>query len=322
MHVDPIHLIGNMLFLWPFGLVVEGKIGWWRFLTVYLGIAVVANCVLQLAMLDASPSSALGASTAIFGLIGVALIWAPRNDLDVFYSLMLFRFGTVEIPILGFAALYFGLNLLGAFLDGFQMGTSVLHLCGAVIGLMVGVFMLKRNLVDCESWDIFAVWADRAGEEAPQTQVATITADELAERRQLRHEAALQHIREMLSAQSPEAALALDVKMRRQSNEWTLPQDVHTQLICQLHEQGVWEPSLELMVDYLRRFPEGSIRMRLRLAQVLITKVERPAQGMRVLAKIPAGSLDHKLQAARAKMLRQAHILRDEGAIELETEDW
>jgi len=26
-----------MIFLWVFGLVVEGKIGWWRFLACYLG---------------------------------------------------------------------------------------------------------------------------------------------------------------------------------------------------------------------------------------------------------------------------------------------
>src|SRR6266566_4216395 len=32
MHAGVMHLIGNMFFLWGFGLVVEGKLGWWRFL--------------------------------------------------------------------------------------------------------------------------------------------------------------------------------------------------------------------------------------------------------------------------------------------------
>jgi hypothetical protein len=276
-------------------------------------------------MLGATPNVALGASTAIYGLIGIAVIWAPKNELDVVYFVwFLFRIytGTTEIAIMFVAMFYIGLDMLSAFWTGFEMSTPVLHLPGALLGLIVGVFMLKRGLVDCENWDIFAVWADRAGEAAPQTQVATITADELADRNQSRHEAALAHIRQMLSAQSPEAALALDDKMRRQSNQWALPKDEHKLLIRQLHEQGVWGPSLPLMVEYLRRYPDASTRMRLRLAQVLITKVEQPAQGMRVLSKIPAGSLDDKLESARMKMLRQAQALREEGAMELETEDW
>ncbi len=36
VHFDPVHLLGNMLFLWGFGLVVEGKVGWWRYMLVYL----------------------------------------------------------------------------------------------------------------------------------------------------------------------------------------------------------------------------------------------------------------------------------------------
>src|SRR5437879_9699033 len=37
IHAGIGHLVGNMIFLWAFGLVVEGKLGWWRFLLVYLG---------------------------------------------------------------------------------------------------------------------------------------------------------------------------------------------------------------------------------------------------------------------------------------------
>ncbi|MDA0590813.1 MAG: rhomboid family intramembrane serine protease, partial [Planctomycetota bacterium] len=40
------HLIGNMIFLWGFGLVVEGKLGWWKYLLVYLGIG-LTQCALE-----------------------------------------------------------------------------------------------------------------------------------------------------------------------------------------------------------------------------------------------------------------------------------
>ena len=40
VHADPIHLVVNMIFIWTFGQIIEGKLGWWRFLLVYLGIGV------------------------------------------------------------------------------------------------------------------------------------------------------------------------------------------------------------------------------------------------------------------------------------------
>src|SRR4051794_15051327 len=38
IHADFMHVFGNMLVLWGIGVVVEGKIGWWRFLALYNGI--------------------------------------------------------------------------------------------------------------------------------------------------------------------------------------------------------------------------------------------------------------------------------------------
>ena len=51
LHFGAIHLIGNMFFLWSFGIVVEGKLGWWKFLAVYLGIGICGGILIQTAML-------------------------------------------------------------------------------------------------------------------------------------------------------------------------------------------------------------------------------------------------------------------------------
>ena len=40
-HGSFMHLIGNMFFLWGFGLVVEGKLGWKKFIPLYLAMAAV-----------------------------------------------------------------------------------------------------------------------------------------------------------------------------------------------------------------------------------------------------------------------------------------
>lgn len=54
-HVNGMHLLTNMFFLWGFGIVVEGKLGWWKFLTLYLGIAVLGGALIQGAMLKHKP---------------------------------------------------------------------------------------------------------------------------------------------------------------------------------------------------------------------------------------------------------------------------
>ncbi len=56
------HLVGNMFFLWGFGLVVEGKLGWWRFLLLYLTIGAIYSVIIQTSMLGATEGGALGAS--------------------------------------------------------------------------------------------------------------------------------------------------------------------------------------------------------------------------------------------------------------------
>ena len=51
LHAGLLHLVGNMLFLWSFGLIIEGKLGWYKTLAVYLGIGVVQGAIVQVLML-------------------------------------------------------------------------------------------------------------------------------------------------------------------------------------------------------------------------------------------------------------------------------
>ena len=48
MHLGFDHLVGNMLFLWAFGIIVEGKLGWRGFALVYLGLGIVESALMQL----------------------------------------------------------------------------------------------------------------------------------------------------------------------------------------------------------------------------------------------------------------------------------
>lgn len=167
LHFGWLHLIGNMVFLWGFGLIVEGKLGWWRFLLLYLAIGSVGGATIQTLMLaradELAGSGGGGSSLVIFGLLALCMIWAPKNELDVFMYFGI-RPMTVEISNLMFGLWYIAEQFFWAWLSGFSMGSAFGHLVGAFWGAGLGVAMLKLGWVDCENWDLFALWSGRLGQ--------------------------------------------------------------------------------------------------------------------------------------------------------------
>ncbi|QDT15383.1 rhomboid family intramembrane serine protease [Alienimonas californiensis] len=196
LHAGWFHLIGNLIFLWGFGIIVEGKLGWWRFLLLYVAIGATACGIEQVALLPGwltelpraqmehvliergeDPEEvedaldligypehvvALGASGAIFGLVAISMIWAPRNDLDVLWIIW-YRGGISEVSILAFSMLYIGLELVTLGIQASVLGpeyavsSAFLHTTGALVGAIAGTALLKWGWVDCENWDLFAV---------------------------------------------------------------------------------------------------------------------------------------------------------------------
>lgn len=161
MHADIMHLVGNMFFLWGFGLVVEGKLGWWKFLIVYLAMGIIYGAILQICMLGAEVNFALGASGVIFGVMMMAALWAPKNEMNCF--VWFFGPRLIELQMTLFCGAYLLLQIVLATITKFKMSSEMLHLTGAGIGTVFGAAMLKLNWVDCEGWDFFAVWTGKEG---------------------------------------------------------------------------------------------------------------------------------------------------------------
>jgi membrane associated rhomboid family serine protease len=76
LHGDIFHLGGNMLALWVFGRRVEDACGPWRFLAFYLLAGTWAHVLFVLVQSD-SRVPGIGASGAIFGLMGAYLLLYP-----------------------------------------------------------------------------------------------------------------------------------------------------------------------------------------------------------------------------------------------------
>ncbi|EMI18618.1 Peptidase S54, rhomboid [Rhodopirellula maiorica SM1] len=154
MHADLMHLLGNMLFLWAFGLVVEGKIGNLPFLALYLLMALVGGIIVQLPMfILGNEGGALGATGVIFSLLVIAMLWAPENEMDCFW-LVGFRMGTFEVRIISLASAFLMMQLVFLAIGGFSMSSEMLHLIGVAVGLPIGLLMLRQDWVDCEGWDV------------------------------------------------------------------------------------------------------------------------------------------------------------------------
>jgi len=87
LHGNLLHLFGNMLFLWIYGDNVEERLGLVRYLLAYLGTGAAATAGFGLAHPD-SMTPLVGASGAISGVLGMYLVWFPRNLIRVLVLLI------------------------------------------------------------------------------------------------------------------------------------------------------------------------------------------------------------------------------------------
>lgn len=326
MHAGIFHLLGNMLFLWPFGLVIEGKIGWWRFLLVYMGIA-IGVCALEqtISIYTGEEGRSLGASSALYGLIAMSLVWAPKNDLIcimVYWIFYIPRAVPISIPLLFFGIFYVLWELVAASLTGFALETPMLHLLGAVFGFPIAFAMLLTKRVDCEGWDVINVWKGEHGSSFKKEEIKPLATAEQREKDATRRAELLDKIRKLLA--QDQGKLALKVLDQATSlSEWRLPEKEHLALIAALHKQGAARQSIPLMVDFLARYPDRSERVRLKLGQVLIRDEQRPGQGLQVLAKLSGVILPEKLEQLRRRLIVEAKQQKAQGEIvELAPEDW
>ncbi len=180
MHNGVIHLVLNMISLWAFGLVVEGKVGSLVFLLLYVGIGVTQAAVAQTLLSFGNAGGSLGANAAILGLLGIAIVWAPRNDFDIFWSFGL-RGGTVEVPILAYGFIALGFEFLGVAFGPLAVASSILHLLGLVLGIGFGFLWLKRRWVDCEGWDLVSVYHGVEGKYAKDHEASAAVEQEARE---------------------------------------------------------------------------------------------------------------------------------------------
>ncbi len=154
MHVSFVHLLSNVWFLWVFGPAVEGRLGFMRFMILYL-LAGIAAALLQGFSLPESTIPMVGASGAVSGILGAYLILFPRARVLTIIPPFFFFFFWLPVPI------YLGYWILIQFVYVFLEVAGVAwwaHIGGFILGLVLILFMQpKRNYRADPYWEY---WRD------------------------------------------------------------------------------------------------------------------------------------------------------------------
>jgi membrane associated rhomboid family serine protease len=132
-----VRLIGNLIFLWPFGNAVCAKLGNKLYLLVYLGFGLLAGLIHLLV----GSGSAAGAGGVICGILGIYIVLFPEDTMSCF--VLLPRPMAVSISGCWFILLWFIFDILAAGLGGST--TYYAHILCAAAGLGLAVLMLKKK---------------------------------------------------------------------------------------------------------------------------------------------------------------------------------
>jgi rhomboid family protein len=144
LHVNLVHLGGNMLYLWIFGNNIEDRLGPVGFVGFYL-LGGAAAALAQVAIDPTSQVPMVGASGAISAVLGAYVVLFPGARvlslifLGFFYQL-------IEVPALVILGLWFLLQLVDGIgslgLAGSEGGVAFFaHIGGFVAGVVVGLLI-------------------------------------------------------------------------------------------------------------------------------------------------------------------------------------
>jgi len=141
LHAGPVHLLGNLVFLYIFANNVEDSIGRLRFVAFYLlgGLAALA---LQILVDPNALAPTIGASGAIAAVLGGYILLHPRAKVMTLVFFILF-FTVVEIPAVLMLGIWFAEQAVLGGASSSDHGGRVAyfayfaHVGGFVFGLLV-----------------------------------------------------------------------------------------------------------------------------------------------------------------------------------------
>ena len=143
LHGDEIHLFYNSFALFMFGGVLEKVIGGKRYLLVFFLSGIIGSIayILTSILLNEINIPAVGASGAIYGIIGTLAILRPTTIVLVYF---------VPIPLLFFAFFWIIVESLATLFQFFGAKTGIAsqaHLAGILFGIFYGYKLKEKGRI-------------------------------------------------------------------------------------------------------------------------------------------------------------------------------
>jgi len=144
MHASTGHLLGNMVFLWIVGCMLEMGLGRLQYTVLYIIGGLSAVWLFWLIYMT-STIPLVGASGAIAGLMGAFAVLFGRKRIKIFYSLG-FYFNYLKIPAIILLPIWIGNEFYQLFGGGSTHVAYVAHVGGLIGGALLGIVCLKFAL--------------------------------------------------------------------------------------------------------------------------------------------------------------------------------
>lgn len=131
LHANPTHLFFNMWALFIFGPLLEKMIGSQKFLALYLIAGIVGN--VGFALFYPSTTAGIGASGAIYGVVGALAVILPNLVVLVFF---------LPMPLWVAAIAWAGLEFFSSFSP--SPIANLVHLTSLFFGVLWGLKLRKQ----------------------------------------------------------------------------------------------------------------------------------------------------------------------------------
>lgn len=137
IHGDLYHLLGNMVFLFIVGAILEAVLGSWLFLLTYL-VCALGCSYLTIPLHGPSAIGSIGASGAISAVMGAYSVVMGRTMVPAFVSLGIY-FTNIKVPAVLLIVFWMGKEIIYDFLYPHSQVNYLAHLAGFIIGGGFGV---------------------------------------------------------------------------------------------------------------------------------------------------------------------------------------
>lgn len=148
LHMDPFHLVGNLLFIWMFGCFAEEALGKKLFLLLVLGGAICGDLAFSFGLAYSGEPSGkdnplIGASDIVTAIFGTTLILRPDLEFKFFlFMWILYRpfTHTWVMPAWMYIPVWVLIDLLGLYFSGASAEIAhTAHAGGLIWGLTFGL---------------------------------------------------------------------------------------------------------------------------------------------------------------------------------------